>query len=312
MQLIAEAYDLLRYGLGLGTGRDRRRLRRLERRRPAVVPDRDHRRRSSNFKDDQGGRKPLVDAHRRRRRPEGHRQVDDAGGARPRRRDSDHHRRRRRAHHVVAARDPPRRGQDVPAGAESRSRPARRPRSSDIRAALYASKICSYAQGFVLLAEASRVVRLRREARARWRASGRAGASFRAVFLDRIRQAFETRSEPRQPAPRQGLREGDQDARRGSWRKTVQLGVKLGIGLPAMSASLAYFDSLPARPHARQPDPGPARLLRRPHLRAARSEGHLPHRVVGRRRRATFSQVTSAARTRGSRSMRDGARGAAR
>ena len=45
MQLIAEAYDLLRTVLGPRPRRDRRDLPRLERGRPRVVPDRDHRRR---------------------------------------------------------------------------------------------------------------------------------------------------------------------------------------------------------------------------------------------------------------------------
>ena len=43
MQLIAEAYDLLRHGAGLEVAGDRRDLRRVEPRRPRVVPDRDHR-----------------------------------------------------------------------------------------------------------------------------------------------------------------------------------------------------------------------------------------------------------------------------
>ena len=61
---------------------------------------------------------------------------------------------------------------------------------ADIRAALYASKICSYAQGFVLLAEASKSfgygVKLGEIARI-WKG----GCIIRAVFLDRITQAFE-------------------------------------------------------------------------------------------------------------------------
>ena len=63
----------------------------------------------------------------------------------------------------------------------------------------------------------------------------------RAVFLDRIRQAFE-----RDPNLANLLLDKDfakaMKSRAESWRKTVQLGVKLGVALPAMSASLAYFD----------------------------------------------------------------------
>ena len=43
MQLIAEAYDLLRHGIGLDVPAIADDLRRLEQRRPRVVPDRDHR-----------------------------------------------------------------------------------------------------------------------------------------------------------------------------------------------------------------------------------------------------------------------------
>jgi len=109
-----------------------------------------------------------------------------------------------------------------------------------IRAALYASKICSYAQGFALLSEASRAfgygVKLDEMARI-WKG----GCIIRAVFLDRIRQAFG--KEPNLPNL---LLDKDfakaVKTRVDSWRKTVQLGTKLGIALPAMSASLAYFD----------------------------------------------------------------------
>ena len=63
----------------------------------------------------------------------------------------------------------------------------------------------------------------------------------RAIFLDRIKQAFD-----RDPNLANLLLDKDFakaiKTRADSWRKTVQLGVKLGIALPAMSASLAYFD----------------------------------------------------------------------
>ena len=59
--------------------------------------------------------------------------------------------------------------------------------------------------------------------------------------LDRIRQAFE-----RDPNLPNLLLDKDFakaiKTRAESWRKTVHLGVKLGVALPAMSASLAYFD----------------------------------------------------------------------
>jgi 6-phosphogluconate dehydrogenase len=110
-----------------------------------------------------------------------------------------------------------------------------------IRSALYASKICSYAQGFDLLRVASREfqygLRLGELARI-WKA----GCIIRAVFLDKIRQAFER--DPQLPnllLDKEFL--GDVRRRVDDWRATVGFGAKLGITPPAMAASLAYFDS---------------------------------------------------------------------
>jgi 6-phosphogluconate dehydrogenase len=123
-------------------------------------------------------------------------------------------------------------------------RPARSGKKAmlaQIRAALYASKICSYAQGFHLLARASEEFRhgLRLDEIARiWKA----GCIIRAVFLDRIRQAFD-----RDPALSNLLLDKEFAksirSRVDDWRKTVAFGGKLGITPPAMAASLAYFDS---------------------------------------------------------------------
>ena len=110
-----------------------------------------------------------------------------------------------------------------------------------IRSALYASKICSYAQGFDLLRVASREfqygLRLGELARI-WKA----GCIIRAVFLDKIRQAFDR--DPQLPnllLDKEFL--GDVRRRVDDWRATVGFGAKLGITPPAMAASLAYFDS---------------------------------------------------------------------
>jgi 6-phosphogluconate dehydrogenase len=76
MQLIAEAYDLLRHGVGLEVPANPRHLRRVEQRRPRVVPDRDHR--------DGAGQDATRRASRWRRdrrpgRAEGHGPLDLAG-----------------------------------------------------------------------------------------------------------------------------------------------------------------------------------------------------------------------------------------
>ncbi len=110
-----------------------------------------------------------------------------------------------------------------------------------IRSALYASKICSYAQGFDLLRVASKQfdygLRLGELARI-WKG----GCIIRAVFLDKIRQAFERDPDlPNLLLDQEFLK--DIRRRVDDWRATVSLSVKLGITSPAMAASLAYFDS---------------------------------------------------------------------
>jgi 6-phosphogluconate dehydrogenase len=110
-----------------------------------------------------------------------------------------------------------------------------------IRSALYASKICSYAQGFQLLQVASKEfqygIDLAEIARI-WKA----GCIIRAVFLDKIRQAF-TRNRDLENLLLDAEFAKDVRKRVDDWRKTVTLGVRLGITAPAMAASLAYFDS---------------------------------------------------------------------
>ena len=107
--------------------------------------------------------------------------------------------------------------------------------------ALYASKICSYAQGMSLIRAASQEwqwnINLRDLARV-WKG----GCIIRARFLDSIMRAFE-----RQPdLPNLML---DYDfmtwMRRSerSWRWLIATAVQMGIAVPALSASLSYFDS---------------------------------------------------------------------
>ena len=111
----------------------------------------------------------------------------------------------------------------------------------DVRAALYASKICSYAQGMAMLAKASTAngwnLNLSTCARI-WRA----GCIIRAALLDDIMRAFE--SDP--PPPNLLLHPAFVAAvtsRQHAWRRVVGLAAAHGIPTPAMSASLAYFDS---------------------------------------------------------------------
>jgi len=109
-----------------------------------------------------------------------------------------------------------------------------------IRDALYASKIVSYAQGYMLMREASKVYGWNLDFGAialLWRG----GCIIRSRFLGNIKQAFE-----RNPALENLLlddffREEIQQAAPG-WRKAVALGVELGIPLPAFGSALSFFD----------------------------------------------------------------------
>ena len=109
-----------------------------------------------------------------------------------------------------------------------------------IRQALYASKICSYAQGFVQLQAAA--------AEHDWPLDygacallWRGGCIIRAKFLDRIKEAFDAdpRLENLLLAPYFSKVVADaQDA----WRNVVATAARLGIPVPAFAAALAYYD----------------------------------------------------------------------
>ncbi|MBN1809051.1 MAG: NADP-dependent phosphogluconate dehydrogenase [Planctomycetes bacterium] len=112
---------------------------------------------------------------------------------------------------------------------------------SDLRGALYASKICSYAQGMKLLAVAGAEnnydLDLKECARI-WKG----GCIIRAVFLDKIRAAYD-----REPKLMNLLVDPDfksaMEERLEGWRRVILAAVKLGIPVLGMSASLAYYDS---------------------------------------------------------------------
>ena len=111
----------------------------------------------------------------------------------------------------------------------------------DVRAALYASKICSYAQGMNILRQASIEndwnLNLGECARI-WKG----GCIIRAKFLDRIKSAYDRDGElPNLMLDPEFASEIMQ--RQPSWRRIVALGAAAGIALPSMSASLCYFDT---------------------------------------------------------------------
>lgn len=110
-----------------------------------------------------------------------------------------------------------------------------------IHDALYASKICSYAQGFALLKAASEEYQWQLnfgEIALLWRG----GCIIRAQFLDRIKSAYD-----RQPELANLLVDSyfvdALTAAQDNWRLVVKTCAELGIPIPAFSASLAYYDS---------------------------------------------------------------------
>ncbi len=110
-----------------------------------------------------------------------------------------------------------------------------------VRDALYCSKICSYAQGMALLSAASQEMgyhlNLGEIARI-WKG----GCIIRAVFLDKIKQAFQ-----RHPGLPNLLVDPDFKhtilSKEAAWRLVVGAAARMGIPVPAFSASLDYFDS---------------------------------------------------------------------
>jgi 6-phosphogluconate dehydrogenase len=111
----------------------------------------------------------------------------------------------------------------------------------DVRAALYCSKICSYAQGMAMLAVANKAYNygLHLDEIARiWKA----GCIIRAVFLDEIKRTF--KEEPTLSNLLLAGRFRDAvNSRQDAWRRTLATAVQNGIATPAFSASLAYYDS---------------------------------------------------------------------
>jgi 6-phosphogluconate dehydrogenase len=113
--------------------------------------------------------------------------------------------------------------------------------SMRVRDALAAATICSYAQGMALLRIASAEyqwgVDLREIARI-WKG----GCIIRARLLDTIMVAFERAPDLSNLLIDATISARVHDAEVG-WRRTVEMATAHGIPMPALSASLAYFDS---------------------------------------------------------------------
>ena len=110
-----------------------------------------------------------------------------------------------------------------------------------IRQALYASKICSYAQGFAMMDEAQKeyswplnfggIAKI-------WRG----GCIIRARFLHCITDAF-TRNPKLANLMLDPFFKDVLESSQANWRKVVAAAATLGLPAPAFSSALAYFDS---------------------------------------------------------------------
>jgi 6-phosphogluconate dehydrogenase len=110
----------------------------------------------------------------------------------------------------------------------------------DARQALLASKLVSYAQGFMLMREAAKEYKWNLNYGAialMWRA----GCIIRSAFLGKIKEAF-----ARNPNLTNLLLDpyftGVVERSQASWRRTVSVAVAAGVAVPAFTTALAFFD----------------------------------------------------------------------
>jgi len=110
----------------------------------------------------------------------------------------------------------------------------------DIRQALYASKIVSYAQGFMLLREAANVFK--------WKLNyggialmWRGGCIIRSRFLGNIKAAYDKNVELDNLLLDDFFKNAINDCQ-ASWRKVVANAVQLGVPTPCFSTALAFYD----------------------------------------------------------------------
>jgi len=111
---------------------------------------------------------------------------------------------------------------------------------NDIRQAMYASKIVSYAQGYMLMREAAKEYK--------WNLNyggialmWRGGCIIRSRFLGKIRDAFDKNSGLNNLLLDDFFRDVIH-SNQASWRWVVAKAVQLGIPVPAISSGLAFYD----------------------------------------------------------------------
>jgi 6-phosphogluconate dehydrogenase len=110
----------------------------------------------------------------------------------------------------------------------------------DLRQALYASKIVSYAQGYQLMRAAA--------ADYKWNLNyggialmWRGGCIIRSVFLGKIKEAFDKNPELSNLLLAPFFKDAVQKAQ-AAWRRVVTTAVGMGVPMPAISSALTYYD----------------------------------------------------------------------
>ncbi len=128
----------------------------------------------------------------------------------------------------------------VLSGPEPRFQGDRQAMLADLKQALYASKIISYAQGYQLMRAAAE--------QHHWNLNyggialmWRGGCIIRSVFLGKIKEAFDTNPELVNLLLAPFFREAI-DGAQASWRRVVCSAIELGIPMPAIGAALSYYD----------------------------------------------------------------------
>ncbi len=111
---------------------------------------------------------------------------------------------------------------------------------NDLRQALYASKIVSYAQGYQLMRAAA--------IEHNWNLNyggialmWRGGCIIRSVFLGKIKEAYTKKPKLENLLLDPFFKKAVRQAQR-SWRRVVITAAKLGIPIPAISSALAFYD----------------------------------------------------------------------
>jgi len=124
--------------------------------------------------------------------------------------------------------------------AKKKTAPGKKAFIEDIRKAMYASKIVSYTQGYMLMREAAKEYA--------WNLNyggiallWRGGCIIRSVFLGKIKEAYDKNPELNNLLLDSYFQKVMKDCQ-DSWRKVIATATQMGIPIPAMSSTLAFYD----------------------------------------------------------------------